>query len=187
MVTRLNAYNHQKENIGNSWDLSLQAFINDRKVNNLAQRIIEWYEEVLGNYLFPFLSKLKVNSPREFTKEHLDAYIIHLRETRKNQPSSINTKLIAIRAFLYFLYENGYIPEKIRVKKLKADTKVLKLFTEDDVRKIIERPNLEKCNFVEFRNWTICCFLLGTGVRLTTLVNIKIADLELISPEFRSC
>ena len=183
MVIRINALNHHKDNIGKSWDLSLQAFINDRKVNNLAKRTIEWYEEVLGNYLIPFVSKLKVDSPQEFTKEHLDAYIIYLREVRNNQPSSINTKLIPIRAFFNFLFENGYIPEKIKVKKLKADTKVLKLFTEEDIRKIIERPDLEQCRFVAFRNWAICCFLLGTGVRLTTLVNIKIDDLDFVEKQ----
>lgn len=94
MATRLSAYSHQKQNIGNSWDLSIQTFINDRKVNNLAQRTIEWYEEILGKYLLPFVINLKVKSPTEFSKEHLDAYIIYLRDTRHNQPSTINTKLV---------------------------------------------------------------------------------------------
>lgn len=66
---------------------------------------------------------------------------------RNETQSTVNYqyKLVAIRAFLYFLYENGYVQEKIKVRKLKTDTKILKLFTEEDIQKIIERPNLEKC------------------------------------------
>lgn len=38
---------------------------------------------------------------------------------------------------------------------------------------------MKKCIFAEYRNWAMANYLLGTGQRLNTLINVKIGDINL--------
>ncbi len=37
---------------------------------------------------------------------------------------------------------------------------------------------MKKCNFTEFQCWTINCLLASTAIRLSSLINIKIQDID---------
>jgi len=43
---------------------------------------------------------------------------------------------------------------------------------------LLKKPNPKQCSFTEFRNWVIINYLLGTGNRASTVVNIKIGDVD---------
>lgn len=43
---------------------------------------------------------------------------------------------------------------------------------------LIQKPNLTKITFPQFRNWAIINFLLATGVRAQTLHNVKNSDID---------
>ncbi|MCG8541172.1 MAG: site-specific integrase [Clostridia bacterium] len=44
---------------------------------------------------------------------------------------------------------------------------------------MIKEPNVKKCSFTDYRNWVMVNFLLGTGVRISTLVSILVKDIDL--------
>lgn len=43
---------------------------------------------------------------------------------------------------------------------------------------LLKKPDIQECSFVDYRNWIIINFLLATGCRAKTLVNIKVEDLD---------
>ena len=73
---------------------------------------------------------------------------------------------------------NNYIDE-FKINLIKENDKIPKLYTDDEVMRLLKKPNMKQCNFAEYRTWVIINFLVATGVRSRTLRNIKIKDLDL--------
>lgn len=176
---------HRADRIGKSWELAIETFLNHCRAKNLRPRTIEWYQEVLQNYfLRDFVQKQLANkSPAEFYTEDVERYIVFMSQ-RGISVETANIRLRALRAFWNFMYENGYIDHKVKVKLIKGDKKIIKTFSETDVKKLVERPkNLE--SFAELRDWAMVCFLIGTGVRLGTLIELRIGDIDFVAREIR--
>jgi integrase/recombinase XerD len=174
---KLNMDERFKKNIGataKDWELCLKVFLNDGITRNLAPKTIEWYEESLRGRL---LKKVHVE-PQKFTKINLE-YLIENMKKDGLKITSINTYLRSIRAFFGYLREEEGLKNLPKVKLLKEDKEPIKAFKEEDIRKLIEKPKKKNLkNFADLRDYVIVCFLLGTGVRLNTFINIKISDID---------
>lgn len=82
-----------------------------------------------------------------------------------------------LRAFLYYCMDNGYI-SKFQIKLIKAVKQVKPIYTENELEKLLEKPDVKKCSFIDYRNWVISNYLLATGNRLRTIINMKIEDVN---------
>ena len=51
-------------------------------------------------------------------------------------------------------------------------------YTVEEVKALLKKPD-KKAKFTEWRTWAICCFVVGTGARLGTLVDIRMKDINL--------
>jgi integrase/recombinase XerD len=67
------------------------------------------------------------------------------------------------------------------VKLPKAEKKLKETYTDTELSLLLKKPIIKKVLFSEYRNWVMVNFLIGTGVRLNSLINIKIEDLDLDS------
>lgn len=61
----------------------------------------------------------------------------------------------------------------------KGEESVPQTYTEADLQKLLKKPNLSKCGFVEFRNWTIINLLVNDGCRAGTVRAIQNRDVHL--------
>lgn len=108
--------------------------------------------------LYTFIENKKLDSPN-ISDRTIESYMRHLR------------------AILYFCMDSGYMPYfKISLPKVIDEPK--DPFSNEEVLKLMKKPNLKTCDFVHYRNWVISCFLLGSGVRLNTLTNVIIKDIH---------
>jgi integrase/recombinase XerD len=82
-----------------------------------------------------------------------------------------------IRAFVYYCQERGWIPH-FKVTVPKADKKVKETYTVDELNVLLKRPNVKKCSFSEYKTWAFENYLLATGNRLATALNVKIKDVD---------
>jgi integrase/recombinase XerD len=103
-------------------------------------------------------------------------YIEFLQE-KNISIASVNTALRILRVILNYWYEQGYC-HSIKVKLLKADETIKDTYTDTEISKLLKKPDIKKAGFTEFRTWVIINFLLGTGCRLSTLIAIRIADID---------
>lgn len=111
------------------------------------------------------------------TKRDIEDYILYLRGC-DIRDTSVNTYLRNIRTFLNFLFENdACIPFKIPVRKV--DKQIKNCYTSEELVKLLQKPNMKIASFAQFRNWVIVNFLLGTGVRAQTLIEVKNKDIDL--------
>ncbi len=151
-----------------------REFIVHCRVKNLSPRTIDSYEECFNSFgKFYSVS----NCINKINKEVLDNYIFWLRETTGFNDISINSRLRSIRVILYYFMNLNYM-QHFKIRLIKADKKVYETYTEQELSILIKKPNIKTCSFTEFRDWAICNTLIGTGIRVGTLIELKIEDID---------
>ncbi len=115
---------------------------------------------------------------------NVNNYILALKERDDINDISINTNLRGVRAILYYGMEHGYVP-KFKISQIRAEKKLKETYSEAEIEILIKKPNIKKCSFAEFRNWAMVNYLLATGNRLETMVNVKIEDIDFREREIR--
>lgn len=137
---------------------------------------IRFYEQNLVHF-FRFMDEMRIKYVREIEKRHVDKFIMWLKD-KGLKDTTINTYLRATRAFLYFAMRENYLI-KFEINLIKADKQQKEPYTEEEIKKLIKKPNLKECGFVEHRNWVLVNYLLETGNRLNTVLNLKVGDIDL--------
>jgi integrase/recombinase XerD len=178
-IISLDTIDKRRKKIGEEWDLAIEAFLKNCEARNLRENTLKYYKEVLIKNFLPFVNRIKIQ-PSCIANEIVQEYILYLKK-RNNSVESINTRLRGLRAFLNFLNENQYIDQKIKIKMLRTEHKIIKTFAEEQLKKLLEKP--KDTTFALYRDWTIVNFLIGTGVRLGTLIDVKIQNIDFISRE----
>jgi len=160
-------------------NLTLQAvfdkFISFKRIKNLSEESIQYYEEC-----FKFFTEYyPADQPcKDLTKDICLGYVQHLRETRPGvKDTTINTYLRAVRAILYYAMEQDYLP-RFKLELIKAEKEIKETYTDDELARLLKKPDIKKCGFPEYRNWVLVNYLLATGNRLGTVVNLLIRDIS---------
>ena len=84
-----------------------------------------------------------------------------------------------MKAFMYWCMDESrqYIP-RFRIRLIKVQEEMPKDYTVEEINALL-RKSERKARFTEWRTWAICCFVVGTGARLGTLVEIRMKDIDL--------
>ena len=115
----------------------------------------------------------------EIEEDFITEYILYKRNKNADiSDSTINNHLRGVRAILYYFMEKGYT-ESFHIPLISVKQVPKKGYTREEQQKLIEKPDLKKCNFSEYRNWVLICHLLASGNRSRTIRHIKIKDVDL--------
>ena len=159
-----------------------QEFMRMNKVKGLSEKTLFTYEKFY-TYFSDFLGSDSLCS--EVTKYSILDFIEHLQGNNPDiRNTTINTYLRSIRVMLYFFMEQGYTPN-FKISLIKAEKKIHETYTDAELERLLKKPNVKKCLFSEYRNWVIICYLLGTGNRLSTVINLKIGDIDFETHEVK--
>ena len=135
------------------------------------------YYESYSRAFFKFLGD--TGQPlTEVTKDTVDDYTLYLKGKDTVTDTTVNTALRMVRAFLYFCMERGWLP-RFTISQIKAAQPVKEPYTNNELAKLLKKPDVKSCTFARYRNWVIVNFLLATGCRAATLVNLRIMDIDL--------
>lgn len=164
---------------GESWKLSIEAFLSTCRARNLSDQTLNWYDDVIAKYFYlDFCAKLKIDGPNKVNIRHIELWIEKMKK-EKMKASSINTRLRAVRVFFNFLADNNYIENKLKIKLLKEDDSMIEVLTTEQIQTLVAPPpGLSELSFAKYRDWITICLLLDTGIRLGSLVEIRIRDLD---------
>ena len=169
-----------KNNKKKTFDEAYEEFLRYCKVRNLRPATIKHYEDIVSYSFYKFLD-YKFKTYKVETKSInfrlVEDYIIYCKEETNVKDITINTNLIGIRTILYYFMKLGYT-EEFKITPLKIDKPIVETYTDIELKILLERPNMDKCNFLQYRNWVIVNFLIATGCRLTTLLNARMCDLD---------
>jgi integrase/recombinase XerD len=78
----------------------------------------------------------------------------------------------------------GYM-RNFKIALINAEKPIKETYTEEELEKLLKKPDIKKCSFTEYRNWVTICYMLGTGNRRKTVCNLKIGDLDFDTNEIR--
>ncbi len=52
--------------------------------------------------------------------------------------------------------------DHFKIKTIKVERKIKPTYTSDELKRLLMKPNMKKCNFSEYRNWVIVNYLFAT-------------------------
>ena len=114
--------------------------------------------------------------------EEIDEEIIFgfrewLKYNRNFNDVSTNTTYRTLNVFFKFLHEEYLIPI-YHLDYVKETKKIKHIFSADDIKKLLRQPNLDNCTYSELRDWCIVNIVLNTGVRASSIVNLRVEDVN---------
>ena len=165
-------------------DEVLEEFISEKEARNLSKSTIRCYRQSV-NYFIDFT--------KSEDEEQLNCASVTQRDVFKwmnflnnegVKPTSINHYLRDVRTFLYWCMDEsrGYIPTPFKVEMVKGQEESIKVFTDEEQKKLIEKP-ARSALYGEWRTWAIVNWILATGNRSSTVCNIKMCDLNFTKRE----
>ena len=151
-----------------------QLLIKKAKVRNLSEKTIQTY----NNHYKIFSEVYDTSLPlTELTEEVIDNFTLYLREKREIGEVTVNSYLRTMRAFCYYCMECGYL-KKFNIKLLKETRKIKETYTSAELERLLAKPNINSCTFTEFKIWVFENYLLGTGNRISTALDVHISDIR---------
>ena len=151
----------------------ITQFIKNRIASGLAETTIQSYCYALKEF-WQWLVKSDVNMVNSDTIEN---YFVYLRgrlyKGKKLSKTSIKDKYSVLHAYYEYAVQQGYYAESpIKIKKPKADSDKIKVFSEEQISTMLSY--LSDCSsFSKLRDRAIVCTLLSTGVRRSELLAIS--------------
>lgn len=157
------------------FDKAVERFLSHCKSKNLSAETISTYRNKLKQFGI-FLDSNDI-SLSDINAETIETYISWLHDNRNCNDITVNSYLRQIKAFLYWAMEYSLITP-FKVHLIKADKPVKKTYSESDLEKLLKRPDLKTCSFTEFKIWAVECVFVGTGIRISTMLELRIKDLD---------
>lgn len=165
-----NNSNNSKINLDEGYD----QFIKYCKVRNLRIATLKHYDNTMLSVYKFIQPKTPINS---ITSDTVDEFILYCRNQLTIKDVTINTYVRTLRTILYYFMRLGYMKE-FKIPNVKFDRHIIETYSDEELKLLLKKPNLKTCPFTQYRSWTIVNFLIGTGVRVNSLVNIRNKDID---------
>jgi len=144
---------------------------------------IEAYRLDVQKGLIPFLyqqGKFKVS---EVTSENIQAYLDFLAHGRGNCNAARGRKLAAIKSFFNYLVDSGQLEASpaASIKSPKVTEREPDYLTDDECIRLLDTVSKRAWRRVSKRDIAIIVLFLHTGIRVSELINLKLANVDLKS------
>jgi site-specific recombinase XerD len=105
----------------------------------------------------------------EVTEDRLKTFVIVATQVGVS-PGAINSFARSLNSFLTWLADNGHIPQRLKVPKVKQPKRTLQTYSADDARRILShKPRTP----TEHRLLTILTLLVDAGLRITEALSLS--------------
>lgn len=125
-----------------------------------------------------YLKSQSVTDIKDVTSELLEAYVDYMGENNFSA-ATISRNIASLKAFYHYLVKEG-ITDVDAADKLhapKIEKKIPEILSMDDVVKLLEQPSGDSSK--EIRDKAMLELLYATGIRVTELITLKTADVNL--------
>ena len=150
-----------------------ENFIVSKKAQGLAEKTITSYVsqfKAIGRHL-------DVDVPIEnITGSELNGMIASMRDSEL-AANTISSYVRVLKVFLSWCNEESIT--RLNMKPYKGEETIKETYTDNELQKLLKKPDMKKCRFSEYRTWVIINLLLNDGCRAATVRNIKNKDVDL--------
>ena len=157
-----------------TFEEGFEEYVLDMKGRNLRQGTITHYQESIKQIYKRIPPTTMIST---FSKRTMKEFYIALRESGTLNDVSMGTYARDLKTIMRFFMKEGYL-EYFDIKLPKTDQSPIQTYTDDELRKLLKKPNLKECTFAHYRTWVMVCLLLSSGLRRNSLVNLKCKDID---------
>ena len=147
------------------------AFMRHCQLKNLAPYSYLYYNKNIQYFLD---TENEIKYVDEICPELIEKFIGKLMD-RGNKVTAINARLRAVFVFLRYCFDQEYL-EAFPISLIKEDETLKEPYTEAELQKLLKQP--ETSFWAEWRTWAVINLLVATGVRASTVVNIRVSDVD---------
>lgn len=157
-----------------TFEEGIKEYFLDCEARNLRPGTIKHYKDSIQQIykIVPPTTLIK-----DIDEDTWDSYKITLRKKAYLRDTSIYTYGRDFKTILRYFMRQEWLPQ-MELQLPKADKAPTETYTDEELMLLLRKPNLKKCGFTEYKCWVIVNFLLSTGVRQNSLINIRICDID---------
>ena len=152
---------------------TFRDFLMAKKAGGLSEKTIATYSQhfsAISKHLSPY-------SPiGTLDKSDLENMIASMRDADL-AANSIKSYTRTLKSFFSWCNAEGIT--RLNIPLYKAEETIKETYSDDELKVLIQKPNVRTCSFSEYRNWTIINLLLNNGCRAATIRNILNRDVDL--------
>lgn len=138
-------------------------------------------ENTLRHYRESYKSITRIIDPDTLIKDMdgsmFGEFTINCKEKFDINDQTLFTYCRDLKTFMNFFMRCEYIPT-FRITLPKYDKKNIEPYTDEELKKLLRKPTLKTCSFNDYRNWALINFILSTGLRLNSFINVKVKDID---------
>ena len=149
-----------------------EEFMLSCRAKNLSKATLNYYSQCYQLFKEVVDTDESITS---ITNRTIKKFTIYLQDRTNCNSNSINNRLRGIRTFLNYCYDMEYI-NKVKVTMIKVDTEQKEPYTREEIVKLLTLS--KNPSYTEYRNYCIVSTFLATGIRLNTLINLKVTDIN---------
>lgn len=170
------------QDVGITIKQAFDEFIGEKKMQNLSSATLCNYRETFDGFL-RFTGLNADESVDRINAKMIQKWVSDMN-SRGLKTASINHYLGDCKAFLYWCMneEHGYIRRPFKIQMLRQQETGLKLFSEAEIELLLKKPE-RRDSFVEWRNWAIVNWVMGTGSRASTIRAVMLEDVDFCGKE----
>ena len=132
-----------------------------------------------------YLKWQEIDSVKAVTATSLNSYVMYL-EQNGMKPATISRSIASMKAFFTYLHKNRLIetdPSEV-LKAPKIEKKLPSVLTTEEMTQLLEQPSGNSPK--ELRDKAMLELLYATGIRVSELISLKLADINL-QMEYINC
>ncbi len=155
---------------------SLMGFFLDQcAAYNRSPSTIRAYRDTLEQ-LSRLIPDIRDSEVAALNKQMVIAFTTLLSKNM-NTSATVNHHLRNLRAFIYWCAENDYIIP-FKVKLIKENAALKTPYQQAELNVLLRKPHVQ-APFTEWRNWAIVNLVLGVALRTSTIINIRMEDIDI--------
>ena len=142
-------------------------FLTGKKAAGVSEKTLATYAQhfsAISKHLSPSIPIDGLN------KADLEAMIASMRDTGL-AANSIKSYTRTLKSFFSWCNEAGIT--RLNIQLYKAEETIKETYLDEELKKLLKKPNMKKCTFAEYRNWVIINLLLNNGCRAVN-ANLKL-------------
>ncbi|MDL2225595.1 tyrosine-type recombinase/integrase [Eubacteriales bacterium OttesenSCG-928-M02] len=108
-------------------------------------------------------------------KHFMDEAIVAMRK-KGLSCHTIRSYTAAMKTFLSWCNEEELT--QVNIKLYRTEDTIKETYSDEELIRLLKKPNMRTCQFPEYRNWVIVNFLVDSGCRAATIRNIQNRDVD---------
>jgi len=167
-----------------TWAEATEEFLADRKLLNYSPSSLVWYTSVFGAFGRFRQESGAPDDLAKVTEPDVRAFLARVQsEGAKGRgptgPKWVNNVRQALKSIFAWAVEEGYVTENpvAGIAKLKEPRRIIQTLSADQVRALVEQPDLRSP--VGHRNRCFLLILLDTGLRLSEALGLRVGEVDL--------